>query len=646
MGFTDKLTARDSIWWPDSFPAATRIKMTVNGRISRKYNPDIWPSLNLAGKPYFYIDADGEFQSGSCYGQIATNFRIASPAIAMNLNGCRTGTTNSPNYAPQDAATEHTTIGVAKGYGYVRRLSFVQPTYPSTQYCGVWPTARCVWANPGSQQVTIEPTATLLTLTATPDSILSGDQVLFQPAVPASWTYSVKTWIWVPDDSDTFVFLPPPIAMRAPESSMSGIVNSPFSSGPAIPSPMTSAFKASNPRSKFQGGFGGANGPGAAAVVLDPRTVYCPTTGSNCQIPIYQSGTMYVRALVGTGSSAVLEQASAHVRVANPTLHAICDATPTPTERIVNDVACTAELSDKTLPFTIIKRRAVTADTVIEENPALLIAAGESDLWEGGRAVQTTVTFEATVNILGRPLTITSNPAVFLVTPRTWVEPTIPVVAPIKWISKATSDSAARKTLPDSSVPQPFPGFAFSTSPNGSDRVLPGGAAVHNFGGPQATLGRVSAGPNKDYVYVTQMPSYNVGEVSVLTSLKEGEPFFLRQTSPNKLPGDKNLPPQYTQYCDSAAMVAWRQHVYEHEGAAQGSTPSHHSASRAYILAHPLAPYFESMVYYRQGSLAADHTFEQRYTTNYQIPMKATTNHTNAGGTVPLVPAIPCKLRQ
>lgn len=639
MGFTDVTTAKDSVWWPDTFAVATRIKMTVNGRITRSYNPDIWPSLNLAGKPYFAIDADGEFISSSCYGMIATDFRTAPNVGGMNIHGCRTGTYYNPNFPPQDGATEHSTIGVAKGFGYVRRIGFGQPSYPATQYCGVWPYARCVWANAGSQDITIEPTANFLSLSATPDSIDPGDLVLFQPAATSGLPYSVKAWIWVPDEPPTTI-----IAMMAAKSSLFRAPTTELPSVSGFPT-TNELFRRSDKHRAPLGQDVQMTGPFTAAFVLDSRTVYCLAPASNCQIPVFQSGTMYVRAIIGSGSSAVLEQASAHVEVAPPTLIAKCDATPGFSTVRIEEVSCSAELSDKTLPFTITQNRAVTPDTVIlEPNLSIPYPADYEHYWVGARAVPSTVSFEATVVVAGTTVPLTSNTATFIVTPRTWIEPTVPVLAPVEWVTEQQSLLAFATN--DSLFPGPFPGFGLSRKAGVPDTVLDGGVAKYIFGDLGYNIQQIPSGPNKGYVYITTMPTVSTGKVRMLNSLQTGNPFYARQSSASKLPGEQNPPPPYAQYCDPAAMNAFRDAVAYHEGSATGPTLSHHEASRNYVLANKLTDFFEPLVYYRSvGPLQNDSTVGDRFNNQYEKPRNAASTDVKFGGPVPPVQPLTCKLR-
>ena len=113
---------------------------------------------------------------------------------------------------------------------------------------------------------------------------------------------------------------------------------------------------------------------------LDPRTVYCPATAASCKIPIFQSGVMYVRAMVGSGSGQVLEQASARVNVQDPKLIAICDRDLSVDKtRLGGDVLCEASLSEN-LPFRITERSSLADTFPIVDGPLnVQVPAGESD---------------------------------------------------------------------------------------------------------------------------------------------------------------------------------------------------------------------------------------------------------------------------
>lgn len=276
LGFANQTTARDSAVWPDSFPVNTRVKLTVAGRIERKYNPNIWLSLNLANKPYPSIDADGEFLSSQCWAHIYTSFRISPTAFGSNISACRASSANTPI---ADGATAYEVIGVVRGAGFVGRWTFGQPSYPAMQYCGASP-APCVWALQGSQTITIEPTALKLSLKATPDTILSGDVVFFQPSAEGGLAYSVRSWIWVPDESPL-----PPVLADIPVASVTSNDHGLFRDSPRPIIPVPSIWER-------EGAHFGATPLTNVTSNLDPRTVYCPATASTCRIPVFQSGVM------------------------------------------------------------------------------------------------------------------------------------------------------------------------------------------------------------------------------------------------------------------------------------------------------------------------------------------------------------------
>ncbi|MBY0491023.1 MAG: hypothetical protein K2R93_14365 [Gemmatimonadaceae bacterium] len=202
---------------------------------------------SLRGAPYFYLDADGEWVSSMCNGVVVTDFRLASGSPGDWVMSCKTGL-NPPS---DDATSEYSTVGIVSGGGFVRRWGQSQPTWPGYFNCGSGP---CVYVAGGSQNVRIEPIATVLTLAANKTSVLAGDSVLFTPSA-SGLSISVIGWYWVPDS----------------------VVGKPS---------------------------------------VSPRTGTCSSSTSSCKVPVFETGRMYLRALVGSGSSAVEEQASARVSVA------------------------------------------------------------------------------------------------------------------------------------------------------------------------------------------------------------------------------------------------------------------------------------------------------------------------------------------
>ncbi len=603
--------------------------MSVSGRFARKYNPNIWASLNLANNPYFFIDADGEYLSSQCWAHIYTSFRISPTAYGSNISACRAISTNTPS---ADAAVLHEVVGVVKGSGYVNRWAFGQPSYPAMQYCGAQP-APCVWALSGTQTITIEPTALKLSLDAIPDTVFVGDSVFFLPAAEGGLAYSVRAWIWVPDEVD-----PPVLAT--------------FNMAPTVTTREDGrSSQRIDSRSRVSSGKFGElmEAPGiAASSDPDPRTVYCPATAATCRIPIFQSGVMYVRAMVGSGSGQVLEQASARVTVQDPKLIAVCDKDPpNPKTRFVTQVLCEASLSIN-LPFRITERSSLADTMPIVDGPLnVLVQAGESDYWEGARAINTTqVVFTGNVTVVGnRTIPLTSNAASFVVTPRSWQAPSMPPVAPVDVVTKATSDSA--ELTKDPTVPGPFPGFILSSSVGLPDRATRGGVANINFGLGTYSVFEVSSGPNKGLRLLPAMPVINVGRVRVLESLYPGNQFFDRQTSASPLPGEPPVPAPYQTYCTAADLNDFRQTVLAHEGAATSAAPSHYSEGVKFLqnAAVKVETFFESLVYRGTMAPSLDSTVQKRWDALYGIPWKAASADSIDGGPVKPVAALNCKLR-
>ncbi|MEP6779222.1 MAG: hypothetical protein ABJC26_04975 [Gemmatimonadaceae bacterium] len=253
----------DSVAWPDSFPDATRVRMTVIGHLSRIYNPALTGSwAYLKGTPYFPVDADGEAPANSCAGFIYTNFVHAYDT--KNVNTCKSF--SNPLTTVVDT---YSITGVVRGKGKVARAGFAQASSPAPPNCNGPGGFKCEIATGGSQTVTIEPIPNLLTVSASPSNPYEGDSVTFT-ASSTPLALTVRKWTWVPDvevDSN----------------------GTPTGVGPS------------------------------------PLTVQCAGTATTCRIPIYDQGKMYVTALVGSGGSQFLEQANVQVSVQPIVLKATFD---------------------------------------------------------------------------------------------------------------------------------------------------------------------------------------------------------------------------------------------------------------------------------------------------------------------------------
>lgn len=128
----DSATAVDSVAWPIEFPQRTRVRMTVSGRLSRRYTSNMTPSLsNMRGQPYFALDADGEYAASSCNGHIYTAFRLQNGLPGSFVSACST----SANPPAADGAQSFVTVGTVSGSGYVFRWSQHQPTWPGYFNC-------------------------------------------------------------------------------------------------------------------------------------------------------------------------------------------------------------------------------------------------------------------------------------------------------------------------------------------------------------------------------------------------------------------------------------------------------------------------------------------------------------------------------
>lgn len=229
-------TGSDSVAWPRSFDDFTYVKLSVSGMISRVWDPQMNPGLNLAGTPYAVLDADAEFMWSQCSGDVMTNFSFSGDH-RDNVSACRRSGDNPPSSVTYPPVQEYSVFGVVRGSGRVVRRGYGQPVYPASYYC----TNLCVHTVAGSQQVTIEPWASWLLLSAV-DSVNEGDVVSFVASGSSPFTnLTVQQWIWVPD--------------------VNASTNNPFLGG--------------------------------------PRTIACAHNQSTCTTRVFEPGVMYVRAKAG-----------------------------------------------------------------------------------------------------------------------------------------------------------------------------------------------------------------------------------------------------------------------------------------------------------------------------------------------------------
>ncbi len=162
LGRGDSATGRDSVLWATSYPTRSTVKLTVTGRLTRKYTMNTMPAwAAYRGANYFSLDGDGEFTSSQCWGHIVTDFKLPNGNPGGWVRACQT----SNNYPPADGVQTFSSIGIVSGAGYVKRWSQFQPSVPGYTNCMSGP---CVFVTGGSQTITIEPWANNLVLTATP----------------------------------------------------------------------------------------------------------------------------------------------------------------------------------------------------------------------------------------------------------------------------------------------------------------------------------------------------------------------------------------------------------------------------------------------------------------------------------------------
>ena len=261
---TGTLSAVDTSVATFSFPQRTLVRLTVIGRLARIYHPDIPASWNLAGSPYPDLDADGEWLGGNRSGEILTMF---SGTGATNISAIG-ASPNSPSSGTLDSFT--TAPLVVRGTGPVRRRAFQQPSYPAPPACNGMTGIQCVIAIGGQQGVRIEIVSNgQLTLSASPVEVASGDDVTFT-ASAGGMALQVHEWVWRSSGQD------PPIVLAS-----------------GVPSGAVTRV------------------PGWASSATQTSAASCLAGETTCTIPVYGPGTMWIRATVGSGSSATVQAASA-----------------------------------------------------------------------------------------------------------------------------------------------------------------------------------------------------------------------------------------------------------------------------------------------------------------------------------------------
>lgn len=440
LGYSNSYTGIDSVAWPLTYANRTRVRMTVTGMLSRTYVTTMHPSFAAtAGQPYFPLDANAEYASSQCWGDVYTAFRLPSGYWGDNLSACDQTPTNSPAYGGVPATSKE---GVISGSGYIQRWGMYQPSWPGYTNCNNGP---CVMIVSGLQTIDIEPIAQLLSLTATPDSIAEGDSVLFQATRTGSLTMTMDSWIWMPDSV-----------------------------------------------------------AGAAGSTSDTRTGQCNSALATCKIPVFRTGTMYVRAFLGSGSSRILEQAAARVIVTPlvPTLIVSC--TPGGALR-GTAVQCSAHAEDARgtrIPFTLTTQEATSTDPTVPwtrtDTVNAAYSASATHTWSGTRAVSTSVEFRAAANFFE-----ISGAASFTVTARTWSD----------WQIGSILDSIA--LYPPQIVNPLLPGNVVGGFHAGDGDIF-----------TTAAVDSTSQGPNKGLYFFANRPNNPRGFIYTHPALYAGHPWY------------------------------------------------------------------------------------------------------------------------
>lgn len=464
LGRGDSATGRDSVLWATSYPTRSTVKLTVSGRLTRKYTMNTMPAwAAYRGTNYFSLDADGEFTSSQCWGHIVTDFKLPNGNAGGWVRACRT----SNNNPPADGVQTFSSIGIVSGAGYVKRWSQFQPSVPGYTNCMSGP---CVFVTGGSQTITIEPWANNLVLAATPDSIAEGDSVSFA-ASAGGLAMSVQGWTWVPDS------------------------------------------------------VAGASGP-----TVDTRTGTCQATQSQCTIPVFHTGTMFVRAFVGTGSSQTLEQASKRVKVTpKPPRLVVACSSPVTRGSTQSCSAYAVDFRGQRIPFLMTLQSARERDSSLwafSEPLSTTYGSQGTHQWAGTVARSTVVTMVAEANNFQ-----ISDSATFSVTPRTWAA----------W---AVSNVVETTQLYPPQIVDPLVGGG----------TVGGFHAVDPSMFNPSNVDSITSGPNQGVSFFRQRLPNPVGRIYIHPALYPGHAFF----------ADQNGVGSGT--CTAADVVVFRSSARRHEG--------------------------------------------------------------------------------
>ncbi|MEJ7811096.1 MAG: hypothetical protein WKG32_11855 [Gemmatimonadaceae bacterium] len=290
-----------------SYAESTLVEIKVSGILSRTYSNFTYLWGTSAGQPAEPYDPAGVFKWGEyydCQGQVYVEFTLGG------LTFCDVGNQRA-------LQSVWTATKVVKGTGRAGRYQGSTTNY--RYLCG-GPGRNPCYLYAGEQTVTVTPIADKLQLSADKSDVLTGDTVTFTARTADGSAFQVREWLWVSSS--------PPSARRSRTGS---------SAAPA----QTAGPPSVRPSADAAGNCG---------------------TATVCRIAVYESGTMYVRALV----AGHIEQAKAAVAVTAEALQLTANRSTAKPGEVVTFTAKTKHGS----PFTVQQWRWQASSGPALTNPA------------------------------------------------------------------------------------------------------------------------------------------------------------------------------------------------------------------------------------------------------------------------------------
>lgn len=510
--------------WTDfgtAFTEPTYVRITVSGQITANYGPNTVRFGSSAGTFWRNLDARGWYHDGlnSCGASVSVG-ASASAAIGFCI----------PDNNYQPLLEERSMTGILNGQPKMFRLNG-----PWLAGCNDRIENPC-FVFEGSQTVTIVPIADKLRLTASKNTVKSGEVVTFTASTSNGAAFTVREWIWVEDS--------PPITVLARRSS-------------------GERPKGINQR---------VGQPSLSTSITPPGCAL----SSTCTMTVTGPGTMYVRAWVVSKA----ELASANVSVEPPDLIVYCSGDPAsiansaPIVRTDN-VTCVGRLSEPAAFELTTLRTTAGADQYTlagADLPQTSFNGGDSVVWSGSAIISSSVDIEVRLLSTGQNLTASGS---FTVTPRSWSQ----LLMPPQVNGQAAS-------APPLSMSPPLVDSA------GYD-IQPATGALGMMRARRDAKSLVAAfeGPNAPWHYSIVPPTITDLEVFYSNWLDDNSTFAQKQHK--RLAGEP-MPAVRQDYCELSHVTTLRHAVLQHEGAAGTSGPSHYSEEAQFLASSNIAAQMES----------------------------------------------------